>query len=132
MEGIYNMYSIFLKVIFLFIIFICELGANNVITCGDALKVDGEAKAVLHKIAQKRAQEAFENLVGKKLKNPTADPMDITILGIKEIKSNPVKFATWIETFWCEATNTPLHEAYFRYYTSIGSDPITKKSIFVE
>lgn len=96
--------------------------ASDVITCGDASIVKGEANAILHKAAQKRAQKDFENLVGKKLENPTPDPTaPLVKIGEKNKKSDPFKFAEFIEFWWCETSKTPLHEAYFRYYTSMAS-----------
>jgi len=108
------------------IILMCTIifsNAGDAIRCGDASIVKGEANAMLHQAAQKRAQKDFESLVGKKLQNPTPDPMDaITLKKDKtKIKSDPIKFAEWIEFWWCETPKTPLHEAYFRYYTSMAS-----------
>ena len=82
----------------------------EVITCGDAYKVGGEAKYVLHREAQKRAQVAIEEMFEKKIKKPFVNTF--------QLETTPEKMAVFIETFWCESNKTPLHSAYYRFYSS--------------
>ena len=87
--------------------------ASEVITCGDALSVKGEAKKVIHHAAQTRAQKAIEEFTGKKLKYPY-----IALIGGRSTAEN---MASVIEIYWCETTKTPLHSAYYRFYSSSKS-----------
>ena len=96
-----------MKIFYLFLLTLNLLNAN-VITCGDVISLNGEAKAILHKAAQQRGQIEIEEFVGKKIIKPY-----YSITG----KSNPKEFAAFIEVYWCESLSTPLHSAYYRFYS---------------
>ena len=85
------------------------------------MSVIGEAKAVLHKAAQQRAQIEIENFTDKKLTKPyiAAGGFE-SVCGSKKCKMTGTAKTTadFIEIFWCETKSTPLHSAYFRFYTS--------------
>jgi len=83
---------------------------SNAISCGDAMSVGNEAKMALHSQAQKRAQKAIEQFVEKKLTKPY-----INLLGQR---SNAKAMGALIEVYWCETPSTPLHSAYYRYYSN--------------
>lgn len=91
-------------------VFSFVVNAADVITCGDAMSVGKEAKASLHKEAQKRAQKAVEDFTGKKLTKPY-----IKIFGQS---GTPESTLSVIEVYWCETETTPLHSAYYRLYSS--------------
>ncbi len=59
----------------IFSLFSISSFAGDVITCGDALSVKGEANTILHKVAQERAQKAIESFIEKKLLNPYPFPL---------------------------------------------------------
>lgn len=80
------------------------------ITCADVTAVKSEAKIILHAAAQKRAQKEAEDLLEKKIATPYLD-----VLGQS---ATPEAMASLIEVYWCESPSTPLHSAYFRFYTS--------------
>lgn len=84
--------------------------ANDVITCGDAESVGVEAKLALHKEAQQRAQKAIEEFVEK----PVVTPYVGAFGAVGDAKS----MAAIIEIYWCESAKTPLHAAYYRFYSS--------------
>ena len=79
-------------------------------TCHDAMSVSGEAKSILHSHAQKRAQSETEEILEKKIINPY-----MTAFGHE---GTPETMASLIELYWCESKSTPLHSAYYRYYSS--------------
>ncbi|MCK7460478.1 hypothetical protein [Idiomarina aminovorans] len=84
--------------------------ASGVITCGDVMAVGDEASYTLHAEAQKRAQTAIEEFVGKRVVKPHVDATGSN--------ANPETMASLIEVFWCETADTPLHSAYYRFYSS--------------
>ena len=95
--------------------------AAGVITCGDAMAVGAEANASLHKAAQRRAQNEIEDFAEKKLTKPyiAAGGFEPVCGGKKcKMTGTPETTAKFVETFWCETSLTPLHSAYFRFYTS--------------
>ncbi|MGI2001294.1 hypothetical protein [Shewanella sp. AC91-MNA-CIBAN-0169] len=94
----------------LFFITSINASATEVITCKDAMSVGGEAKSALHHLAQQRAQLDIENFVEKPLIKPYLD--------VWGSSSYPAVMAELVEIYWCEAANTPLHEAYYRFYAS--------------
>jgi hypothetical protein len=94
---------------FLLLSLFCNVQAG-VITCYDASAVGSEAKMSLHAAAQKRAQKAAEDLVEKKIVTPY-----VNALGQKD---TPEMMAAVIEAYWCNSNSTPLHSAYFSFYTS--------------
>ena len=81
------------------------------ISCGDAMAVGTEARTVLHKAAQKRAQKAVEEFIGKPLTLPYIQLLDPKA-------GNPTSTASIVEVYWCETENTPLNKAYYNLYTS--------------
>ncbi|AZG36762.1 MULTISPECIES: hypothetical protein [Shewanella] len=84
--------------------------SSEVITCGDATSVGREAKLVLHSHAQKRAQQAIELFVEKKVKTPY-----VNFYGqVSDLKT----MSSLIEVYWCETQETPLHSAYYRFYSN--------------
>lgn len=89
--------------------------ANDVITCGDTFSVKGEARAVLHRVAQKRAQEAIENFVEKKLLKRY--PFPDQAVG-SHADGTPEATAFGVEIYWCESSTMPLHSAYYQLYSS--------------
>ena len=97
------------------VFFIVSMSSVNVmsagvISCGDAMSVGREARLTLHNEAQKRAQSAIEEFVEKDMVNPYVD-----LFGQK----NDLKtMADLIEVYWCETPKTPLHSAYYRFYSS--------------
>lgn len=100
-----------MKSLFSIIVTLCSFSAfaSDVISCGDAIMVGGEAKSTLHSKAQRRAQEEIEAFVEKKLTKPFVDALGR--------KSDPETMAKLIEVFWCEVDKTPLHSAYYRFYS---------------
>lgn len=91
--------------------------ASEVITCGDAAFVGTEAKAALHHEAQQRAQKAVEDFVGKPVVTP--------YVGLLGAPGDAKNMASLIDIYWCESAKTPLHDAYYRFYSS-------NKSVFGE
>jgi hypothetical protein len=99
------------KIILILSLSIASFYCNaEVITCSDATSVGSEASLSLHASAQKRAQVAVENLLEKKIMTPYVDLAG----GKATLKS----MSSLIETYWCESPSTPLHSAYFRFYTN--------------
>ncbi len=95
------------------LLFISNTVHAQAIRCGDVWSVkSSEANLALHQIAQKRAQEHVERLVGKKIINPYIN-MGI-VNGEKTLKTT----ASIIEVYWCETSSTPLHSSYQSLYTS--------------
>lgn len=74
------------------------------------MSVGGEARTLLHKQAQQRAQHEIESFMEKALMKPYVD-----VFGLQ---SSADVMADLIEIYWCETTNTPLHSAYYRFYSS--------------
>jgi len=74
------------------------------------MSVGSEARTVLHKQGQQRAQNEIENLMEKPLMKPYVD-----VFGLK---SSADIMADLIEVYWCETAKTPLHSAYYRFYSS--------------
>ena len=103
-----------------FLIF--SLYASNsvagVITCGDAMSVNGDARMALHKSAQKRAQLAIEEFTGKKLTIPYVDDHTACFGDTCTSKGTPEGTASIVEVYWCETPSTPLHSAYYNLYSS--------------
>ena len=94
----------------LFMILAIDVLNGKVITCGDAMIAKGYNRLYLHDIAQQRAQREIEDFMGKKILTPYPSP----IVG----KNGTLKsMAALIETFWCEAPTTPLHSAYYNFYS---------------
>ena len=94
----------------LFLITSINSSATEVITCNDAMAVGGEAKSALHYLAQQRAQHDIESFVEKPVIKPYLD--------VWGSSSTPAVMAELVEIYWCETANTPLHEAYDRFYAS--------------
>jgi hypothetical protein len=84
----------------------------EVIMCGDVMSVGEEARLTLHKSAQKRAQIVIEDFMEKKITTPYAGWL------VKPENATPSTMAYLIEAYWCETDETPLHSAYYRYYSS--------------
>ena len=84
--------------------------SSDVITCGDAMAVGNEAKLVLHSQAQKRAQKAIESFVEKRVKKPYVNAFGQ--------ESDLNSMSALIEVYWCETQKTPLHSAYYRFYSN--------------
>lgn len=99
----------YLQSTFLLVLLSCNVNAQ-VITCSDASVVGAEAKMALHAAAQQRAQTAAEDLLEKKVVMP--------YISLGGQIGTPEEMAAIIETYWCESNSTPLHSAYFRFYTS--------------
>ena len=94
------------------LLFISDVYASEVITCGDVLTGSDEAKMILHKNAQKRAQKEIEEFIGKKI----IYPYPVTGFGGVDKNGTPENMATIITIFWCESLNKPLHSAYYDFY----------------
>ncbi len=84
--------------------------SSEVITCGDAMSVGSEAKITLHSQAQKRAQTAIESFIEKPVKKPYVNAFG------QESDLNTM--SVLIEVYWCETQKTPLHSAYYRFYSN--------------
>lgn len=97
-----------MKIIFI-IMLITNILYGKAITCGDTLVLDSEVKAKLHHAAQQRAQQEIEEFIGRKITTPY-----VNVFGEK---ATPEKMLGLIELFWCETTSTPLHSAYYRFYS---------------
>jgi hypothetical protein len=99
---------------FSFLVLCLFFSANSfsaeVITCGDARAVGKEAKLILHKQAQERAQKDIEIFVEKTIKTPIVD--------VWGNKSTVEHMSALIDVYWCETNQTPLHSAYYRFYSS--------------
>jgi len=98
--------------ILVILIFASFHSTGGVMTCGDAMSVGEEARLALHQSAQKRAQDSIEEFMGKKIINPYSGHF------VKERDATPSTMAYLIEVFWCETDKTPLHTAYYRYYST--------------
>lgn len=83
----------------------------QVISCGDVMNLGSEARAVLHNVAQKRAQKAVEEFMEKKLTLPYTQLLDPE-------KGTATSTAALVELYWCHSDNMPLHSAYYNLYTS--------------
>ncbi len=88
-----------------------RLSAADVVTCGDASIVGKEAHILLHEAAQQRAQNAVEALVERQVARPYG-----TRVG--KVGENITDLIPLIEIFWCGSSDTPLHSAYFNFYTN--------------
>lgn len=105
-----------MKCIFtIFIILTINSFASDVITCGDVFSVKGEAHAVLHQAAQKRAQKAIEDFVEKKLLKRY--PFPDQAVG-SHSDGTPEATAFGVEIYWCESSKMPLHSAYYSLYSN--------------
>lgn len=94
------------------LVFISNANASEVITCGDVLTGSDEAKLILHKNAQKRAQKEIEAFIGKKI----VYPYPVTGFGGVDKNGTPERMATTITAYWCDYLNKPLHSAYYDFY----------------
>lgn len=103
-------FSMKLSLMICFITLYSSFAVSGVITCGDAQSVGTEAKLALHASAQRRAQKQAEELVEKKINTPLVDAFGR--------ETSPEVMASVIEVYWCESPSTPLHEAYFNFYTN--------------
>lgn len=74
------------------------------------MAVGAEAKSTLHKAAQRRAQKEIEEFMERRVINPYAEALGQ--------EGNPESMASLIEVFWCETPETPLHSAYYRFYSN--------------
>jgi len=99
------------KLIVLLLVLYPSISLAGVITCGDAMSLEGDARMALHQSAQKRAQEAIEEFTGKKLIQPY-----IILFGSNG--GTPESTAIIVETYWCESSSTPLNAAYYGLYSS--------------
>jgi hypothetical protein len=91
--------------------------AESVTTCGDVMNIGDGARMILHGDAQSRAKQKIELFVEKKVVVPYVDALGR--------KAKPINMARLIEVYWCETQQTPLHSAYYRFYSS-------NKSVFNE
>ena len=91
----------------IFIFFVANSHASEVVKCGDVQKISDEAKEVLHDYAQKRAQKEIEHFTGRKVVNPYGT------FGNKTLKGH----SGLIEIYWCESSYQPLHDAWYSYYS---------------
>jgi hypothetical protein len=105
-KGIYMRTSITIALSF----YLPLSSAANVITCGDVSSVGDESKFLLHKAAQQRAEKKIEEFFERKITQPNA-----ALLGQEGSEKS---MAAIIETFWCETPDTPLHSAYYRFYSN--------------
>ncbi|HBC3554585.1 MULTISPECIES: hypothetical protein [Vibrio harveyi group] len=84
---------------------------SNVITCFDVMNddVSRAARSLLHKQAQKRAQDSIESFIEKPVLKPYVDAFGRP--------SQPENMASVIEVYWCDARDKPLHSAYYDFYS---------------
>ena len=71
-----------------------------------------EAKMILHKSAQERAQKEIEAFIGKKI----IYPYPVTEFGGVDKNGTLENMSTTITTYWCEYFDKPLHSAYYDFY----------------
>lgn len=99
--------------LFFFIIFTIgstKIMASDVIRCKDIMNASKEARIALHSLAQDRAREDIEEFTGRKITRPFPKISSSENLKIEQ-------FMGLIEVFWCETPQTPLHAAWYRFYS---------------